>query len=182
MKKVNTFVLISLCVLLSFNASAAVDMFIKIDDIPGESIDPEHSGEIDVISWSWGVTHPTAINRGGKRSGSGRAGTGSITVKKNVDRSSPAIMKSCSTGTYYKQAVLTVRKGDGSRIEYVKVIMKDLIVKRVVTNSPEEGEDVLTENVTLNFAEIKSEYEPQSPDGSSSGKIETNWKIEKGEK
>ena len=33
----------------------AVDMFMKIDDIKGESVDKTHKDEIDVLAWSWGV-------------------------------------------------------------------------------------------------------------------------------
>ena len=37
-------------------------IFIKMDSITGESRDAKHKGEIDVLSWSWGVTnHPSEI-------------------------------------------------------------------------------------------------------------------------
>jgi len=45
------------------------------------------------------------------------------------------------------------------------------------------GEDRLTENVTLNFAKITYHYQPQKKDGKKhKSKIETNWKVEEGEK
>jgi len=31
-------------------------MFIKIDDVKGESQDTKHKEEIDVLAWSWGLT------------------------------------------------------------------------------------------------------------------------------
>ena len=34
----------------------AVDMFIKIADIKGESGDSKHKGSIDVLAWSWGMS------------------------------------------------------------------------------------------------------------------------------
>lgn len=39
------------------------------------------------------------------------------------------------------------------------------------------GEDRLTENVTLNFAEFKVEYTPQKADGSGEAAIEAVWNI-----
>ena len=33
----------------------AVDMFLKIDGIKGESKDSKHKDEIDVLAWSWGL-------------------------------------------------------------------------------------------------------------------------------
>jgi type VI secretion system secreted protein Hcp len=32
----------------------AVDMFLKIDGIPGESTDASHRDEIDLLSYTWG--------------------------------------------------------------------------------------------------------------------------------
>ena len=33
-----------------------VNMFLKIDDVKGESRDDKHKDEIDVLAWSWGMT------------------------------------------------------------------------------------------------------------------------------
>ena len=38
----------------------AVDYFLKIDGIDGESNDSKHKGSIDVESWSWGETQTGA--------------------------------------------------------------------------------------------------------------------------
>ena len=55
--------------------------------------------------------------------------------------------------------------------------MKDVIVTSVSTGGS-GGEDRLTENVTLNFATFKIEYQPQKPDGTADGgKIEFEWDI-----
>ena len=42
---------------------AAFDYFLKLDGIPGESVDAKHKGEIDVLSWSWGESQPIAAER-----------------------------------------------------------------------------------------------------------------------
>ncbi|MCK9688689.1 type VI secretion system tube protein Hcp, partial [Scleromatobacter humisilvae] len=34
----------------------AMDMFIKIGSLKGESVDKTHAGEIDVLAWSWGMS------------------------------------------------------------------------------------------------------------------------------
>ena len=41
----------------------ALDYFLKLDGIPGESVDAKHKGEIDVLSWSWGESQPTRRSR-----------------------------------------------------------------------------------------------------------------------
>ena len=46
---------------------AAFDYFLKLDGIPGESIDDKHKGEIDVLSWSWGESQRAAASAGRRR-------------------------------------------------------------------------------------------------------------------
>ena len=43
----------------------AVDFFLKIDGIPGESTDAKHKDEIDVLSWSWGANQTGTMSYGG---------------------------------------------------------------------------------------------------------------------
>ena len=51
---------------------AAFDYFLKLDGIPGESIDAKHKGEIDVLSWSWGESQPSAADRRAAARGAGK--------------------------------------------------------------------------------------------------------------
>ena len=38
----------------------AVDMFLKLDDVKGESKDSKHKEEMDVLAWSWGASQSTS--------------------------------------------------------------------------------------------------------------------------
>jgi type VI secretion system secreted protein Hcp len=70
-----------------------------------------------------------------------------------------------------------VRKAGGTPLEYLKVIMSEVMVTSVSTGGS-GGEDRLTENVTLNFARVKVQYQPQKPDGSKDGGTkDMNWDI-----
>ena len=185
MTKLISLYLLFFLTLLPLQSATAADMFIKFDGIDGESSAPGHEGEIDIISWSWGVVYPRTINRGGKVNRLGAPGRGSITVSKKVDKTSPVLMESCTKGTSIEQALLTVETNDGSGIEYVTILMENLVITGVEVVDPERvtgpaGEEILTENVTLNFSKIKMDYNPMNPDGSSAGKVETTWKVEKG--
>jgi type VI secretion system secreted protein Hcp len=44
----------------------AVDFFLKLDGIPGESKDKAHKGEIDVLAWSWGMSQSGTMHMGGE--------------------------------------------------------------------------------------------------------------------
>jgi type VI secretion system secreted protein Hcp len=47
----------------------AVDMFMKIDGVTGESRDKTHGKEIDVLAWSWGMSQSGTARIGGGAGG-----------------------------------------------------------------------------------------------------------------
>jgi type VI secretion system secreted protein Hcp len=157
----------------------AVDMFIKIGDIEGESTDGKHEKEVDVLSWNWGMSQSGTTHMGGG-GGSGKVAVNDLTFTKYVDAATHALMKACCDGSHYEEAKLTVRKAGKDALEYIKLTMKEVIVTSVSTGGS-GGEDRLTENVTLNFAEFKLEYTPQKPDGTGDSAKEVAWNIAKNE-
>lgn len=153
----------------------AVDMFIKIGDIEGESTDSKHGKEIDVLAWSWGLSQSGTTHMGGG-GGSGKVNVQDLSLTKYVDASTHALIGACCDGTHYPEAKLTVRKAGKEALEYIKITMKELIITSVSTGGS-GGEDRLTENLTLNFAEFKIEYTPQNPDGTGGTAKEVGWNI-----
>ena len=155
----------------------AVDMFIKIDDIKGESADAAHKDEIEVLSWSWGMSQ-SGTAQSGAGGGAGKVNVQDLSFTKYVDKSSPNLMKLCCSGKHFQKATLVVRKAGGKPLEYIKVELSDGLISSVSTGGS-GGEDRLTENVTLNFASFKYEYTPQKADGSGDAAIPAQWNISK---
>ena len=153
----------------------AVDMFLKLGDIKGESVDAKHVGEIDVLSWSWGMSLP-GTPRTGSGAGAGRVSIQDISITKYFDEATPAVMLACCKGNHYKEARLTVRKAGTKPLEYIKITMKDVLVSSVSTEGG-NGDNRITEIITLNFAEYKVEYTPQKKDGSGGAAIVAGWNI-----
>ncbi|MFH1998503.1 MAG: type VI secretion system tube protein Hcp, partial [Planctomycetota bacterium] len=146
----------------------AVDMFIKIGDIKGESKDSAKKDQIDVLAWSWGMSQSGSFHAGGG-GGSGKADVQDISFTKYVDKASANLMKYCCSGEQIKEALLTVRKAGGKKpLDYITIKMENVIVSSVSTGGS-GGEEILTENVTLNFAKFKYEYQPQKDDGAKDG-------------
>jgi type VI secretion system secreted protein Hcp len=151
----------------------AVDMFIKIGDVKGESTDDKHKGEIDVLSWSWGATQSGTSGIGGG-GGAGKVQLQDLTITKYIDKSSPALFKMCCDGTHIKDAILTVRKAGGTALEYLKITLDTAIVTSITTGGS-GGQDRLTENITLNFAKIKMDYTPQTAKGAGEAAVTQGW-------
>ena len=141
----------------------AVDMFLKIEDLKGESADDAHKGEIDVLAWSWGASQSGTMHTGGG-AGAGKANFQDVSVTKYVDKSSHALLKAVAVGQHIKSALLTVRKAGEKPLEYIKLTMKNCLISSVSTGGS-GGEDRLTENISINFGNFSYEYTPQKEDG-----------------
>jgi len=153
----------------------AVDMFIKIEGVPGESRDSVHGKEIDVLAWAWGMSQSGTTHLG-MGSGAGKVNVQDLSFTKYVDKSSPLLMLFCANGKHVTEATLVVRKAGEKPVEYLTIKMKDLIVTSLSTGGS-GGEDRLTENVSLNFGEVEIKYIEQKTDGSEGDKPEFKWKI-----
>lgn len=155
----------------------AVDMFITIGDIKGESKDDKHKDEIDVLAWSWGLSNSGNMQTGGG-GGAGKANVQDLSFTKYMDKSSPNLAMYCCSGKHFDKALLTVRKAGDKPLEYYKITLEDVLITSVSTGGS-GGEDRLTENVTLNFAKYKVSYQPQAKDGGpDGGSIDAGWNIE----
>lgn len=158
----------------------AVDMFIKIDDADGESKDHAHKDEIDVLAWSWGMSQTGTFHTGGG-GGAGKVNIQDFSFTKYQDLASSPLMLYVSNGKHIDKAVLTVRAAGEKPLEYYKITMKKVMVTSLSTGGS-GGEERLTENVTLNFAEVEVEYSSQADKGGKDKTKNYKWNIEANEK
>ena len=150
----------------------AADIFAKIGDIKGESLDDKHKDEIEVLTWSWGVTN--AGRAGGAGGGAGKASFHDLSFTHKIDKASPALMKACATGVHVKEATITHRKAGKGQQEFLVFKMNDLIITAVTSGDSEEGQ---LESVSLAFAKLDLEYRPQRPDGSLDAGVHFKYDI-----
>jgi type VI secretion system secreted protein Hcp len=154
----------------------AVDMFLKINGVDGESQDDKHKKEIDVLAWSWGLSNSGSAHVGGG-AGAGKVNVQDVSFTKYVDSASPKLMLACCAGSHYDEATLTVRKAGGDNpVEYIKLKLQEVFVSAVSTGGS-GGEDRLTENVTLNFGKFNLDYTPQDAKGAAGTAIPAGWDI-----
>ena len=142
----------------------ASDIFAKIGDIKGESLDDKHKDQIEVLSWSWGVTNPGSRG-GGSGGGSGKASFHDLSFTHHIDKASPRLLKGCATGEHLKEATITHRKAGKGQQEYLIIKMNDVIITSV-SPSGAGDESAGAEQVALQFAKVDLEYKPQKADGS----------------
>ena len=158
----------------------AGDMFFKVKGakhgpIAGEAQDDKHKGEIEVLSWSWGMQGKASLGGGGA---SGKATIRELRIVKKVDKASTALMSALRTNEVIKEGILTLRKTGTSKVEYFKITISD---GRVMALDVEAGDDTgsatLLERVAFSFNKIAVEYTPQGGDGMRQGTttFEDQW-------
>lgn len=154
---------------------AAVDYFLKIDGIEGESQDAKHKAEIDLLSFNWGETQIGA-HRGMGGGGAGKVEMQDFQFVALASKASPKLLLACANGEHIKSAVLVARKAGKEQQEYLKVTLSDLLVSSYQVGGTEGG--VLpTDQVSLNFSKIEFEYKEQKPDGTLGGAVKTGYNV-----
>lgn len=158
----------------------AVDMFLKLDGIKGESKDHKHKDTIDVLAWSWGISNAGTFHQG-SGGGSGKANFQDISFTKYIDKATANLMYACASGKHIKSGTLTVRKAGEKPLEYLKYDLENILVSSVSAGGS-GGEERLTENVTLNFGVVKLAYKTQDEKGNAADGGDFAWNITSNEK
>jgi type VI secretion system secreted protein Hcp len=155
---------------------AAVDYFLKIDGIEGESQDHKHKGEIEVSSYSFGATqagtHAHSHVGGG---GAGKVSLQDLHFTSKVNKASPKLMLACATGEHIKKAVLVCRKAGKDQQEFLKVTLTDCLVSSYQTGGHTNSEIIPTDQFSLNYAKVEFEYKEQKPDGTLGGAVKGGY-------
>jgi type VI secretion system secreted protein Hcp len=153
----------------------AADIFAKIGDIKGESLDAKHKDEVEVLSWSWGVAQSGSISPGpGQAQGKPKFNDFSFTH--HMDKASPVLLKACATGAHIKEATITVRKAGKEQHEFLIIKMNDVLITGVGMNN--SGAAAATvEDVAMQFAKVDLEYKAQKADGTLDAGIHFKYDI-----
>jgi type VI secretion system secreted protein Hcp len=156
----------------------AIDTFLKLGTIKGESVVKGFEDQIQVLSWGWGMTQSGTMHTA-SGGGAGKVDVHDLQITKNMDAASPNLALACSKGTHYDTAVLTMRKAGGTALEYVTLTLTDVLVSSY-SCSAQGGADALSDQVSLNFGKYKFSYQPQDNKGAKKGgSIDATYDIAK---
>lgn len=155
----------------------AVDMFLDIEGVKGESQDKAYKDKIAVLSWSWGET-----NQGAGAFGTGH-GTGKVSMQDfhfvmRFCCASPVLMLACANGKHFGKAVLTCRKAGEKPVEYLKVTFTDCIISSYQTGaSGGGGDEYPTDSISFNYSKIEMEYKLQTEKGQVGDPVRSQYNL-----
>ena len=159
----------------------AFDAFLMLDGIKGESVDGKHKDEIDVRSFSWGVSQ-TGTGHTGAGSGAGKADFQDLQIVKSVDKSTPLLKLACASGKHITKGKLTVRKAGENPLEYLTIDLENILVSSYSLTGVAGSSEVPDEQVTLNFAKMKTEYWTQTKQGAKGENANFSWDVSANQK
>lgn len=185
----------------------AHNAYLKIDGIPGESTAAKYTGQIDVLSFSFGASNTSTMGMGGGGGQSGKASIRAFVIHKEIDKASPKLFQACCTGQHIKKVVLSCCKPGGQQQEFLTYTFSDVMISDYSTGDSEgvsapndAGSGVAAgrrqhspvsirkevdeasplETISLNFSKIEVSYNEQKPDGSMSGAIKGGYDLAAG--
>lgn len=146
---------------------ASVDYFLRIEGIPGESVDTHHPNEIVVASWSFGESDTAA---GG--AGAGKVRFRDFRFSAVVSKASPKLVEAAARGSHIAGAVLTCRKSGGFQVEFLVLKFTDVVVSSYATGAAAASETAPIDQVALAFATVAIDYTEEKPDGKTAPPIQ----------
>ena len=160
---------------------AAVDYFLKIDGIDGESLQKGHEKELELMSFSWGESNAGSFagNQGG---GSGKVSMQDFHYTIPVNKSTPKLFLACATGEHIKTATLTCRKAGKTQQEFLKWKFTDLLISSYQTGGSGGSDVIPIDQVSFKFTKIEVSYAPQKADGSLDAAIPAGYDLKAGQK
>ena len=155
---------------------ASTRWFLNLDGIPGESAAVDHKGEIDVLSYSWGV----ASGGSGTMSGGHVAGKATFTdlhITTPLSIASPKLFLACATGQHIKKATLVGLRntGKGKGAEVLEVTMEDILITSVTESG--EPNAVPSESLSLAYSKIEITYTPMTTTGAAGTPVTVRYDL-----
>ena len=150
--------------LTALEARSAADYFLKIDGIEGESTTKGFEKQIEIQSWSWGVSQATT----GNVRAPGKVCPSDMTFGKSVDRATPPLVAGAAGGTVSPTAILIGLRpgGPGAPQPYLMWEMKNVQITSYQTGGSSGG-GIAVDNFSLRFESATVTYYAQRADGSS---------------
>jgi type VI secretion system secreted protein Hcp len=154
----------------------AVDMFLKLAGVAGESQDAQHKGEIDILAWSWGVAEAQATSGGSSGVAGGKPSFHELSVQKPLDLASALLLAALAKGSRIATGALTVVKTGAAPETFLVLNMKDIAIASVIM-AESQTENRPIETVALIFDQIDFEYTEFLANGAKGATNSFKWNI-----
>jgi len=153
--------------------AASMDYYLKVDGIAGDSNHAQHRDWIDILSFSWSVTHSASGGPGGG-GGAGRPVFQDFSWSQIVDSSIPPMFLALTQGKHIKEVTLdVVRPGERSS-PFFQMSFEDVLLSSLsVVGSGEEP----VASLSFSYSKVELVYTPQDPKGGAGKAVKGGWDL-----
>lgn len=156
-------------------AAATPECFLKVDGVAGESADARHRGEIDLLSWTLGVTNSPAATAAGAAGGGGRSEFQPLKVNVRLERAVPSLVQLAAAGQHVREVALACRRPGREAGDYLRILLAEVLVTGVrLAETPEAPPSA---EISVSYGKITIDYRPQMPDGSLGPATTIGWDV-----
>ncbi len=156
----------------------AVDYYLKIAGIDGESTKKGVENHIEVLSWSWGETNSGSMSHGGG-GGTGKVKMEDFNFTMTINKATSKLWLACATGEHLKDALLTCREAGTEQQVYLTIKFTDLVIASYNISGSAGDDHKPVDQVSFNYAKIETEYKPQKADGTLESPIKAGFDLKK---
>ena len=153
----------------------AFDAFLKLTGVTGDAKDSDHTGWLQLESFSFGC-HNTGSAATGGGMGTGKVAMQDFSFTPNGDSGGPVLFTKCASGEHLGEGILECQKSGGTKMVFFKATFTDLLISSFSTHGG-VGQEIPSTNVTFNFAKIKLEATAQKEDGSKLAPVTGGWDV-----
>ncbi len=157
----------------------AVDMFMSIEGIPGESTDEGHAEWMELLSYSHGLSQAVSGTSGtGGRTG-GRADFQHFSISKSIDKGTPDLAIYCASGKHISKIEIELCLATEDKHTFMKYVMEDVVISSVFQKASNDSEgNRPTEMVTFAYGKLMWEYTPVDQMGATGAASTRTWNLE----
>lgn len=154
----------------------AIDAYLQIDGIKGESADSQHQGWIECGSVNWKLRQPksaTASTAGGHTAE--RVELSDVVFTKLCDLASPILAQHCAMGRTIPKAKFEFFRADGQgiRVKYYEVELENVVIGEIAQSVA--ASIGMMDHVGLKFSKVKWKYTQQKIAGGAGGNTAGGW-------
>jgi type VI secretion system secreted protein Hcp len=143
-------------------------MQLKIDNIQGESTLSGHANEIEILSYSQGISSCNQVSSGSTKTSSCKPIASDISFMMVLDRSNIQLKNAITSGKIIPSADFTYIKTGDTPFEYYKIHMENINVTSIQESGSNEKPTV---SLSLAFSRIAWQYTMQDPNTGGPGEV-----------
>jgi type VI secretion system secreted protein Hcp len=154
-----------------------VAFFLSIPGVPGSATTKGFEGQIELLTWAWGVDSSASVGGSAGGDGAGKATPRDVIALAQSDIQSPVLLGDTNTGRHLQTALISCVRNGKKPFTFMTLKFEDVLVTSyAVTPDPTNG--LPLDLIHLVFAKITQTVFPQNADGSAGTAISHSFDYE----